>query len=328
LQGDQGGPLQPAFDSQEEVYRNVLAELEEANALFDTESEIQADNDILFGGDLAKWQKFANSLRLRLLLRVSNREEMNAGPTIAEIFADPEQYPIITGPEDAAVLRYSGVRPNISPFYDWRPLEFNGNRRATAFMVNTLQDLGDPRLGRYLMPNTEGEFVGIPSGWAQNPPTNSATDNDGMHSADQPAILMSHAEIEFIRAEAALRGWIEGDPAVHYARGIESSMAFWGEALPAGYLDQDGVRFDGQMSTLMLQKWIALFWSGMEGWHEYRRTGYPALTAGPGARNNGIVPTRLRFPSTVQALNAANYQEGVALLGGEDNLQTPVWWAR
>jgi hypothetical protein len=297
-----------------------------ANSLFDFESSIHAQHDILFHGDLARWQKLANSMRLRLLLRVSGKPEMNAGEQIAEILDNPSQYPVFTSNEDAAILYFSGTRPNISPFSDWRPLEFNGNRRATEFMVNTLQNLDDPRLERYLMPTDSGEFVGIPGGWAMNPPSPSSTYNNLLHAANQPAIIMSYAEIEFIRAEAALMGWIDGDPAEHYARGIESSMEFWGDSMPDGYLEQPGVEFDGQISTLMNQKWIALFWSGMEGWHEYRRTGYPELPIGPGAGNNGIVPSRLRFPSTVQALNQANYQTAVQLLGGEDNLRTKLWW--
>ncbi|MQA89496.1 MAG: SusD/RagB family nutrient-binding outer membrane lipoprotein [Gemmatimonas sp.] len=328
LQGDQSGPLQPGFDTQEEVYRSILAELAEANTLFDFAAGIDPQQDILFGGDLSLWQKLGNSLQLRLLLRVSNRPEMDAGARIAEILDNPTDYPIIGSNDEAAVLYYSGIRPNISPFYDWRPLEFNGNRRASAFMVGTLGGLSDPRLGRFLGTNTVGEFLGIPSGWAQNPPTNTSAYHEDLQAADQPAIILSHAEVEFIRAEAALKGWISGDPAEHYANGIASSMAFWGEEVPAGYLDQPGVLFDGQLSTLMSQKWIALFWSGMEGWHEYRRTGYPELPIGPGTQNDGMVPTRLRYPSTVQALNATNYATAVDLLGGPDDLQTPVWWAR
>lgn len=328
LEGDQGGSLQPSFDTQEEVYRNILDELEEANTLFNFDVEIHGQYDILFHGDLTRWQKLANSLRLRLLLRVSNRPEMNAGEQIAEILENPAQYPVITGNEDAAILYYSGTRPNISPFYDWRELEFNGNRRSTEFMINTLQDLNDPRLERYSMPNDHGVFVGIPGGWSEDPPSPSSTYNDDLQAADQPAIIFSYAELEFIRAEAALRGWIAGDPAEYYANGIHGSMEFWGDTMPGGYLDQPGVQFDGQLETLMMQKWIALFWSGMEGWHEYRRTGYPELPIGPGVSNNGNVPTRLRFPSTVQALNQTNYQAAVEVLGGEDNLQTPVWWAQ
>jgi hypothetical protein len=326
LMGDQGGSLQPSFDTQEEVYRNILAELEEANTLFDFEREINAQNDILFHGDLSRWQKLANSLRLRLLLRVSERPEMNSSQQIAEILNNPGQYPIFTSNEDAAILYYSGTRPNINPFSDWRPLEFNGNRRATEYMINKLNDLNDPRLYRTMMPNDNGEWVGIPGGWADDPPSPTSTYNDELAATDQPAIILSYAEIEFIKAEASLKGWVDGNPAEHYANGIESSMEFWGDPVPDGYLDQPDVEFDGQMSTLMSQKWIALFWSGMEGWHEYRRTGYPELPIGPGTSNNGIVPTRLRFPSTVQALNQANYQTAVQLLGGEDNLRTKLWW--
>ena len=328
LQADQGGTLQPSFDTQEEVYKQILKELEEANALFNFQRNIHAQHDILYGGNLQRWQRFANSLRLRLLLRVSNRAEMNAGAQIAQILGSPSTHPVITSNQEAAVLRYSGTRPNISPFSDWRPLEFNGNRRATARMVNTLQSLNDPRLQRFLMPAATGGWIGIPSGWADMPPTNSATYNNNLHRADQPAILLSYAEMEFIRAEAILRGWVAGDAGTHYRRGIEASMQFWGASVPAGYLDQPAVAWNGTLERLMEQKWIALFWSGMEGWHEYRRTGLPNLVAGPGARNDGIVPTRLRYPSTVQALNGANYDAGVQLLGGPDNLQTKVWWAR
>lgn len=325
--GDVDGNLRPSFDTQEEVYRNILQELEEANALFDFEAHsINSEQDLLFHGDLTKWQKLANSMRLRLLLRVSNRAEMNADSQIAEIFENPAQYPVFTNNDEAAILRFSGTRPNISPFYDWRELEFLGNRRASEYYLNTLNELDDPRLDRTMQPTDEGEWVGLPGGWADDPPSPTATYNIELKAADQPAIIMTYAEVEFIWAEAALKGWINSDAAEHYAKGIESSMEFWGDPMPDGYLEQPEVAFDGEMSTLMQQKWIALFWSGMEGWHEYRRTGYPELTIGPGARNDGIVPTRLRYPSTAQLLNQANYQEAVQLLGGDDNLQTKLWW--
>ena len=327
LKGDTENNLQPAFDEQAEIYSHLLSELEEANDLFNLDGSINASNDILYNGDLLKWKKFGNSLHLRLLLRVSGKPAMNASQKIAEIFGNPDKYPVFTDGDDAAVLHFAGVTPNINPFYSWRDFEFNGNRGFSELFINTLKDFNDPRLEQIATTTAEGDYIGVLSGRGSGDeiPSGYATYKPELKSAGQPGILFSYAEVEFILAEAAMNNWITGDAAAHYAKGIEDAMDFWGVDVPAGYMDQPGVAFDGQMETLMKQKWLALFGTGLEGWAEYRRTGLPELPIGPAVSNDGIVPTRMPYPGLLQSLNAANYNDAVSKLGADD-LKTPLWW--
>lgn len=117
----------PKFDSQKEIYMDLLADLKEANELIDLSKPLAA-NDPLYNGDMMKWKKFSNSLRLRLLMRVSGKEEMNAPAAISEIYNNPEKYPLFTSNEDAATFNYTGTAPFVNPFSEWRAFEFNGNR--------------------------------------------------------------------------------------------------------------------------------------------------------------------------------------------------------
>jgi hypothetical protein len=106
---------------------------------------------------------------------------------------------------------------------------------------------------------------------------------------------------------------------------IQSSFAQWGAALPTGYLQQDGIAYEGNLPQVYLQKFISLFFSGFEAWADYRRTGYPQLVPGPANVNDGKIPTRLPYPLQEQTLNATNYQQAVSQMGGDD-LNTRLWW--
>lgn len=145
--------------------------------------------------------------------------------------------------------------------------------------------------------------------------------------ADAPSVIMSYAELMFILAEAAFDGDITGDAQAYFEQGIIASFNQYGVTLPEGYIANLGAL---SKEKIMMQKWIALFGQGIESWTEYRRTGLPVLPSpDPRAvfRNDGTVPTRLEFPPSEYSLNSGRVSEGIQLLGGEDNMQTKLWWA-
>lgn len=153
--------------------------------------------------------------------------------------------------------------------------------------------------------------------------------------------LLPYSEILFIFAEAGARGWID----VNYfeyvdllKKAIIASIMEWRPDITSTedfeikqYLEwvMEAVNVDNALQKIMSQKWIASYFLGMEGWHDYRRTGYPILkTNGPAAENNGILPTRMRYPADEVYRNRDNYNEQVnGWLGGSNNIQTEVWWA-
>ncbi|MEN7550270.1 SusD/RagB family nutrient-binding outer membrane lipoprotein [Rapidithrix thailandica] len=329
LKGYSDKIYQPAFDSQETIYKALLADLEEANTLFDEGKPINAESDLLFSGSVNKWRKFANSLRLRLLMRVEKKAVMNVQAQIKVMFDNPDKYPVFSSNEEAAVMYYSENLPFVNPLSKYREFEFNGNRGLAEAFINTLKTFNDPRLELIATKTSEEEYTGVVSarGKGEGIPESYSTYRPELQATTQSGIIFPYAEVEFLWAEAALKGWINSDAAAHYQKGIEASMAYWGAEMPGDYMNRPGVTFDNQLGTLIRQKWIALFFCGFESWYDYRRTGYPVLAIGGGAENDGIVPTRMPYPSTLQSLNATNYQKAVEMLGADD-LQVKCWWMK
>ena len=159
--------------------------------------------------------------------------------------------------------------------------------------------------------------------------------------------LLNYDEILFIFAEAGARGWIPMSQKAYkdmyleanlqsilqWQVGWERATDYYTASSPEvinfiNYLDGE-FDYDKAIETIMRQKYVATFWVGVESWADYRRTGYPVLrTNGPAAQNNGILPTRMRYPSTEAFQNAKWYEEAVTgWLNGDNNMTTDMWWA-
>jgi len=335
------GLLTPKFDTQQSIYVSMLADLKKANDLFD-ETKTFEGQDLIYNNDVVKWQKFCNSLRLRLLIHVSNKVEMNVPAQIAEMVADPAKYPLIASNDDEAMMRYSGVKPFINQFFEMSATEFSGSRKMGKTLIDMMNTTVDGRRFRYATKNTPGAYVGIASGYTQQE-TSVMGANGGLGTStyattlkgdDYPFPILTWSEVNFNLAEAALKGWIStGTTAqVYYNKGIEASWrqwnCTWDGTAGTAYLARTTVRFTGTTATmerLMGQKYIAMFFSGFESWYDYRRTGLPVMPAGPAVENDGILPRRFEYPLIVKATNKTNYEQAAARMGG-DNLKSKVWW--
>ena len=136
---------------------------------------------------------------------------------------------------------------------------------------------------------------------------------------------MTFSELQLDLAESAIDGDLIGDATTYAKKGISASFEQFGATIPATYLESLG---SISKAIILDQKWIALFGQGVEAWTEYRRTGYPVLPAkDPRAvfENNGIIPTRLPYPTTEYSLNKAKLDQGISLIG-KDNMQSKLWW--
>lgn len=335
------GLLLPKFDSQQSIYTSLLADLERANELFD-ENKAFDGTDLIYNNDALKWQKFCNSMRLRLLIRVSNRAEMNVPAQLAEMLADPVKFPLIGSNADEAMMRYTGVKPFINQFFEMSATEFSGSRRIGKTLMDLMNGTVDGRRFRYATKNTPGAYVGIESGYTQQETVVKAA-NSGLGTStyatilkgdDYPFPILTWAEVNFDLAEAALKGWIStGTTAqAYFNKGIEASWrqwnCTWDGTAGTTYLARPAVRFTGTTATmerLMEQKYIAMFFSGFEAWYDYRRTGLPNMPKGSAVENDGILPRRFEYPLIVRATNKTNYEQAAANMGG-DNLKTKVWW--
>ncbi len=333
VRGDEG-IFYPAFNTQQEVYTKILSDLETANSLFDDSKPMIYGTDILYNNNVGNWQRFCNSLHLRLLLRVSKRAEMNAEAKMAQIVNDPTQYPVFTSNEEAAILKISGVAPLLSPW--GRAIDFTTFRAAASFFVDNLNQMNDPRLPRFVTQARTSDgtstigYKGIPSGYDGSDsqfdylPSNV---NIALVTAPMVSVMMTYAEVALMKAELAQKGIISSDAQAHYEQGVKASIEQWGAEVPADYFQNEAAAYNGTLERIMLQKYYALYFNDYQQWFEYRRTGLPALPKGEDLLNNGIMPVRFKYPTTLQTNNGANYRKAVEAMGGDD-INTKVWWEK
>lgn len=350
--------LEPEFDRQQDIYMAIFNTLDSANTLLRANQAIDATKDPVFGGDVNKWRRFGNTLYLRHLLRASAKLETQdfVIPKIQEILAtNTADYPIMRNNDDSAIIRWTDEGAYVSPFKSTRVQDF----RATAiceFFIDYLRDTNDPRINipeygtsgvnRMGIAPVSGNYVGVPSGYAQGQGDiekesyfYSYDQNNGVNSLQtEPltGVLMSFPELEFIKAEAVIKGWVSGNAGTHYYSGVESTIKLWlpdwtltaQEHLAASDIEwDDSASIEEKMQALHLQKYHGLFMVDMQQWFEYRRTGYPVLPKGQGLRNNGVMPARMTYPVYVQSANPTNYKAAVAQQG-PDEIYTEVWWQK
>ena len=329
--------LLPEYDGQEVIYEGILNDLNTANEIIAL-TGTPVNGDILFKGDMMLWKKLANSLRLRYLMRISNKVDVKA--EIAAIVNNPAQFPVFESNEDNAALAYLPAFPNQWPIHTYRVGSFDEYRLSES-LGSKLKGLDDPRLYVLARPtastiNSESpEYNGVPNGL--NDADALAYNGGSNHisrigqrfyeeASTEKGIIMTYAELQFILAEAAAKDWIAADAEVHYLNGINASFAYYGIEADPAYFEQGSVELDPAqaLEKIALQKWIALFFNGYEAWFDYRRTKMPELTPVDGSDR---IMSRWEYPGEEQSLNKANYDAAIARQGEDDN-KTMVWWER
>lgn len=335
------GVNRPRFDTQEEIYTQLIANLEEANAIYAGEGSMEGD-DLLYANNKSRWRKFNNSLLMRLLLRLSKRTEFDSYHRIRQMIDDPSTYPVFANNDDAALVTITGNPPYN---YAWARRQDYVNFEAMAsFFVDLLNELNDPRRPLFMTQATQlinGApqqigYKGIPaahSGDASQFDYNPSTPNGNLmiyENIGTPVkeVIMSYAEVEFIKAEVALHFGNLTEAEEAYRKGIEAAITQWnGGTMPTNYFDNEAARFNGTMEQLMTQKYLALFFNDYQQWFEYRRTGYPVLPKTAHMLHDGVMPTRFMYHNDVRRFNPDNYREVAERIGG-DNVMTKVWWEK
>ena len=329
LKGSEGTPVySPTYDSQETVYAALLDDLKRANEILAVGGPA-VSGDILYNNDILKWKKFANSLRLRLANRQAAKKPAESRAVMAEILGDPATYPVFTGVEDNATLKHTNTLPSNNEWHQVMIQDGRTDWNISQTLADKLNALKDSRITVYAQPKG-GKYEGIPNGLPDAIATTYLSTAAGLGTyftqANTPSVIMTHSELQFILAEAALDGDVTGNARAYFEEGIKASFKQYGLEVPAGYLDQFATV---SKETVMEQKWIALFGQGVEAWTEYRRTGLPVLPSrDPRSvfENDAVLPTRLKYPTSEETLNAAHLQGGIELNGGPDNMKTRLWW--
>lgn len=342
----------PAYDQQSEIIPDILDELGRADELI-ASGNGSIEGDVLFGGSAMQWRKFTNSLRLRLLMRANNQIG-DANTRFADIVANQ---PIMESNADGAVLDYLSDFANQFPLL---PIK-DGDFAAVALSqssYNVLSATNDPRLSRYARPDNDDynnpTFTGAENGAGSgacnktgsalgakyyNDPNSTKASELGLEIAN--GIIMTYSELEFTLAEAAAKGWISDDVEPHYRAGLEASMDYYNvDYAPFGYTNfedyytNSGIAYDGVTTDIWEQKWLSMFFTGLEPYFEVRRwyyesgmdfSGIPFLSTPCQDRNGGELPMKFLYPGEEQSLNQENYNAAVERIGGSNSINVPIW---
>nr|WKN36305.1 SusD/RagB family nutrient-binding outer membrane lipoprotein [Tunicatimonas sp. TK19036] len=339
----------PQYDPQSQIYADMLMQLEEAPGTFDaslTDLGVGGVQDIMFQGNLEKWEKFANSLMLRLAMRLTKVDQTMAQEYVAKAIAGG----VMDSNADIAYIEHTdgpeGINQNgIGQVY----LADNVQRISKTFM-DYLTSTNDPRLEAFATTNVNGVYKGLPNGYDattikayENVPADSSvsvelysTTNPDMVKLSSPMFFQTYAEVELLLAEAALRDWHSGSATDHYNNGVRAAMEYlsmYGESTTisdeaiAQYLAENPFNEAMGMEMIGEQYWVATYLNEYESWANWRRTGYPELTPVdyPGNITNGQIPRRLRYfegeyGNNGEAINATLSTQG------PDEFTTRMWW--
>lgn len=331
--------FQPSYDAQEAIYTDMINELKEAVGQMDGGAGV--NGDILFSGNMGQWAQFANSLRARVALRLS---EVNPSLAATE-FADAVNSGLI---EADVMYPYLADADNENPWY-------NRYRTRTDYAIHEtiadyMKNLEDYRITMYANPAPDAdngddvvsldEIVGMPFMENAGDLPNSAISFPGfavgaggpnVGQQDAPLPIVTLAEMNFAMAEAVERGWISGSAEDYYTAGIEASWNQWGvynEGDFSNFISKPEVAYDSGQWKMKIgtQKWVALFPQGYEAWAEWRRLDYPELESNPFASSAyPEIPLRFTYPTTEVSINEDNYNAAVDMQG-PDSPYTKLWW--
>ncbi len=314
---------QPKYDNQQTVYNDLLTRLDAAIANITTTGSSIGDADLIYGGDMAMWKKFANSLKLKMGMTIADADNAKAKATVEAAVAAG----VFTSNADNAVFQYLSAPPNTNPI--WVDLVQSGRKDfvAASTIVNRMLALSDPRTDDYFTTDAVGGYSGGTPGASSNYATFSKP-ADAIAAPDAPATLLSYAEVEFFLAEAKERGYnVPGTAVGHYNAAVTASILEWGGTTSEAttYLLQPGVLYVSANWKQLIgeQKWIALYNRGWDEWIEWRRLDQPALVKPPTAIT--AIPVRLTYPIPEQNLNTTNYNAAATSVGG-DQVTTKLFW--
>ncbi|MGB8194216.1 MAG: SusD/RagB family nutrient-binding outer membrane lipoprotein [Chitinophagaceae bacterium] len=341
----------PKYDKGQDVYNGLQVELDEAIAIFETKPVPTGGStvDIVYNGNRTLWTRFANTLKLRLLIRQSEVPGFNPAAEIAKIVAKGGV--LQSGESADANPGYTNAVGKQNPFYATNGFDVNGastneGDRANKFFVDLLKTNSDPRLQRYFRPattppNPADPYVGTVFGSVGSDATNSArTSGFGpglIGSATQSQWILTSVESLFFYAEAVARGWIAGDAKTAFENAVRESFIWLGvpnavtaantymaSVASANWANAGATALD-KAKFVVAQKYFAMAgFAPLEAWSDYRRLGVPTnlpLSVDPGRVGSGL-PVRLLYPLAEYAVNKENVQAE----GNINQFTSKVFW--
>ncbi|GAB2581319.1 SusD/RagB family nutrient-binding outer membrane lipoprotein [Spirosoma areae] len=346
------GIFSPKYDAQKDIYADMLKELDEAGKALSASAYIPKTADFLYAGDLDKWKKAANSLMLRLAMRMQ-KVDAAAAQTWAKKAIDGG---IMASNDDTFAIKFSntgaGTNSNAN---SWnlgagRGIAAGNNIQWAKTFIDAMKARKDPRLPVIAALKSGDRTVakqrGIPPG--TDPTGLKALDETNldnysrvapnMYALDNPFFIMTHAEARLLKAEAIERGWATGTAKAEFdagqAAGLRQLTVYAGTIADADVATYAAANpypagaLDAKMNAIHTEMWLITgsVLNHIEGWSNWRRTGYPVLTPVnyPGNETNGQIPRRLRYPQGEPGINP-NIQAAITRQG-PDLFTTRVWW--
>ncbi|MDX8340833.1 SusD/RagB family nutrient-binding outer membrane lipoprotein [Draconibacterium sp. IB214405] len=312
----------PSYDDAATIYADLLSRISSAISSMDDSYGSFGSADILFGGDVASWKKFAASVKLRLGIRLADVDASAAKSAVESAYSAG-----VFEAGEGALFYYNGVVPHVNTIYS----HFSVSNRKDWLPANTIVDkmneLGDPRIGKYFT-QYEGEYIGAIYGLNGAQSYNNFSNfTDRFMAATFEADLLSYPEVAFILAEAAQRGWSVGGTAEDYFNSaVKASIVYWEctEAEADAYLAANAYDAANWKESIGVQKWIALYNQGVEAWAEWRRLDYPILNP-PEDMTYADIPVRMPYPYDEEELNPDGYAAAVSAMGGDD-MSIKLFW--
>ncbi|MBD0284023.1 MAG: SusD/RagB family nutrient-binding outer membrane lipoprotein [Bacteroidota bacterium] len=317
--------LFPKYDDAKTIYTDLLRRVaDDISKLNASSAGFSSSEDLIYKGSVAKWIKFANSLRMKMGMLLADVDDATAKANVEASDANA-----ISSAADNAMLTYLSATPNTNPLYADIVLGGRSDYVAAEDLMNKLTALNDPRKALFFGKNNAGEYRGGVVG-KTNTFSDMSKPSTQVSAATAPVLLLDYVETEFFRAEAKERGYnVTGTAAQHYNNAIRASIIFWGgtNADADAYLANPDVAYTTAAGDwkqkIGTQKWIALYNRPFDAWTELRRLDYPVLSLAVSAKSG--FPNRYQYPNNEQQLNGANYTAAASKLGG-DKVETKLFW--
>ena len=342
------GILKPKYDAQQDIYMDMLKELEEAVAQIGSSSTM-GNADAIFGGNTTKWKAWGNSMMLRLAMRMTKADAASAQAWAVKAISGGT----MTSNDHLAAVTHTDGPEGINKNGHGEVFDVDSQMRMSATFGNHLAN--DPRLSVLFSPGSSNTaIVGMPNGSTSD--TYVGTDgvtvpgvsdrhvyaqtNPVLRGKDVPMVFQTYAEVEFLKAEAAIRGWISSSAEEHYNKGVTAAMKMLKQLYPGTTAITDAeistflagpgklaATFPANWEMVMNEYWKATFLNEYEAYSNWRRTGYPTLvpTKHPNSVSNNQIFRRMIYPGGESATNGDNYAAAIARQGADD-FTTRMWW--
>lgn len=317
----------PAYDKQEAIYTALINLLNQGITNVKSGAGTKpGTDDLIYAGDVAKWEKFANSLKLRLYNHLSKVQPNAAAEFLA---TNPA---LISTNAETAQLKFGANASNANPIYQFDVLSGRKDQAVASTIVDKMKSLSDPRIPVYFHGiangSKAGQYIGNTPGGNDDDSGETKFSRIGSFyaSSTSPVVFLSAAEVQFLTAEISFRKGDFTTSETAFNQAIKNDFSALGVSGVDAYLATTAVKYNKSLDRIMEQKWITMYQAPYESWVDWRRTNIPKLAKPEVDFNGGVTPRRLPYPQLELNLNRKSIEAGPGLLSSAETMKSRVWW--